>query len=357
MTKSTIDAAAKGAVSGSASARFHPRQVFRLGLRTCSIVGVAASLPQRVVTNAEIGRALGDDGEWIWQRTGIRERRRAADNEFTSDLATHAAANALSKAGLQASDLDLILVATNTPDMMFPATACLVQAKLGARRCAAFDLKAGGSGFLYALEIGRQFVVSRSFDTVMVIGAEKLSTVLDGKDRSTCSIFGDGAGAAVLQDRPGAAGILCAALGADGEKAELLHLRGGGCRMPASGDSVAGGQHFLRMLGQRTFKHAVLAMCAAAVKALRQSNVSLPDVACIVPHQANRRLVEAFAKRIGATPGQVFMNLENVGNTSAASIPIALAEALEIGRVKRGDLVLLVGFGSGLTWAATIFEW
>jgi 3-oxoacyl-[acyl-carrier-protein] synthase-3 len=309
------------------------------------------------VTNAEIGRAIGDDGEWILRRTGIRERRRAAENEFTSDLAANAAANALAKAGLQSSDVDLILVATNTPDMMFPATACLVQAKLGARQCAAFDLKAGGAGFLHALEVGRQFVISRTFDTVLVIGAEKLSTVLDEKDRSTCTIFGDGAGAAVLQHRPGASGILCAALGADGGKAELLQLRGGGCRMPASGESVAGGQHFLRMLGQRTFKHAVLAMCAAAGNVLRQSEVTLPEVACIIPHQANRRLVEAFAERIGATTGQVFMNLATVGNTSAASIPIALAEAVEIGRVKRGDLVLLVGFGSGLTWGATILEW
>ena len=357
MTTSTIDATAEGVVSDSALERFHPRPVFRLGLRTCSVVGVGAHLPQRIVTNAEIGRVLGDDGEWILHRTGIRERRRAAGNEFTSDLAAQAAANALDQAGLHGADLDLILVATNTPDMMFPATACLVQAKLGARKCPAFDLKAGGAGFLYALEIGRQFVVSRTFETVMVIGAEKLSTVLDGKDRSTCAIFGDGAGAAVLQHRPGASGILCAPLGTDGDKAELLHLRGGGCRIPTSRESVAGGQHFLRMLGQRTYKQAVLAMCAAAAEALRQSDLTLPDIACIIPQQANRRLIEAFAMRIGAAPGQVFLNLEYVGNASAGSIPIALAEAVENGRVKRGDRVLLVGFGSGLTWGATILEW
>jgi 3-oxoacyl-[acyl-carrier-protein] synthase-3 len=348
MTASTIDAVA---------ARIHPRSALRLGLRTCSILSVAAYLPHQVVTNAEIGRALGDQGEWILRRTGVSERRRAAENEFTSDLAVHAAANALTQAGLCASDLDLILVATNTPDMMFPATACLVQAKLGAHRCPAFDLKAGGAGFLYALEIGRQFVVSRTSDTVMVIGAEKLSTVLDGKDRATCAIFGDGAGAAVLQHRPGAAGILCTPLGTDGAKAELLHILGGGCRLPTSRESVTGGQHFLRMLGQRTFKQAVLAMCAAAGEALLHSQITLRQIACIIPHQANRRLVEAFAKRVGAAAGQVFMNLENVGNTSTASIPIALAEAVEIGRVKRGDRVLLVGFGSGLTWGATILEW
>lgn len=360
MTTAIIDTAVKDGLSESASSPFHPRPAFRLGLRTCSIVGVGACLPERVVTNAEIGRHLGDlgdDGEWIFRRTGIRARRRAADNEFTSNLAAQAAADALANAGLQASDLDLILVGTNTPDMLFPATACLVQAKLGARRCAAFDLKAGGAGFLFALAIGRPFVMSRTCDTVMVIGAEKLSTVLDGKDRSTCAIFGDGAGAAILQHRPGEAGILCAPLGTDGDKSDLLHLRGGGCRFPASRESVAEGHHYLRMSGARTFKQAVLAMCAAAGEALRQCDLTLADIACIIPQQASGRLVEAFARRIGAAPGQIFLNLENVGNTSSASIPMALADAAKTNRLKRGDRVLLVGFGSGLTWGATILEW
>lgn len=357
MTASSIGAVDECALLHPVPLRIQPRAGLRLGLRTCSILAVAGYLPQRVVTNAEIGRALGDDGEWILHRTGIRERRWAADNEFTSDLAAQAAAKVLAKARLQASALDLILVATNTPDMMFPATACLVQAKLDARQCPAFDLKAGGAGFLYALEIGRQFVVSRTFDTVLVIGAEKLSTVLDSKDRSTCALFADGAGAAILRHHRDASGIYSARLGSDSDEADLLHVRGGGSRIPASYESVAGGLHFLRMLGKRTFKQAVLAMCVAAAEALRRSDLALSQIACIIPHQANRRLIEAFEKRLGAAPGQVFMNLEKVGNTSAASIPIALAEAVEIGRVKPGDRVLLVAFGSGLTWGATVIDW
>lgn len=346
-----------GNESGEFVPGIQPRPGLKLGLRTCSLIGIGAYLPKRVVTNAEIGLSLGEDGGWIYHRTGIRERRRAALSEFTSDLATHAAANALANAGVNASDVDLILVATNTPDMTFPATACMVQAKLGAGRCAAFDLKGGGAGFVYALSVGRQFVISRTYDTVMVIGSEKLSTVIDGKDRSTCALFGDGAGAAILQHQPGDPGILCVHLQSDGEKADLIQLPAGGCRMPASFSSIAGRAHFLRMSGYGTFKQAVLAMCAAAQEALRQSGLTLAEVACILPHQSTRRLVKAFSRRMGASSAQVFMNLEYTGNTSAASIPVALAGAVTTERIRRGDYVLLVGFGSGLTSGAAVVKW
>lgn len=335
----------------------NPRVRHGLRLRSCSITAVASYQPERVLTNADVGKKIGDDGEWILPSTGIRERRIAAENEFTSDLAAQAALRALHKANLCAKDLDLILVATNTPDMMFPATACLVQAKLGARQCPALDLKAGGAGFLYALEIGGQFIASRTFDTVLVIGAEKLSTILDWRDRDTCVLFGDGAGAAILQHCSRSTGLLVSSLGSDGAKCDLLAMSAGGSRIPASQESVTHGLHFLRMQGKETFKHAVTAMCGAAEDALRQCDLTVSQIKCIVPHQSNQRIIDAFTRRMGATPAQVFMNLATVGNTSAASIPIALAEAVETGRVKPGDLVLLVAFGSGLSWGATVVEW
>ena len=335
----------------------NPRLRHGLGLRTCSIAAVASYLPERVLTNAEVGKGFGDDGEWILPCTGIRERRIAAENEFTSDLAAQAALRALRRANLCAKDLDLILVATNTPDMLFPATACLVQARIGARHCPAIDLKAGGAGFLYALEIGQQFIASHACETVLFIGAEKLSAILDWRDRDTCVLFGDGAGAAILQHQPRSAGLLVSSLGSDGAKCDLLSVSAGGSRIPASRDSVTRGLHFLRMQGKETFKQAVAAMSGAAEDTLRQCDLMVPQIKCIIPHQSNRRIIDAFAKRIGATSGQVFTNLEKFGNTSAASIPIALAHAVEAGRVKPGDLVLLVAFGSGLTWGATLLEW
>lgn len=326
-------------------------------LRNCSVVSVASCLPERVLTNADVGRRIGEAGDWILPRTGIRERRIAAGNEFTSDLAAQAARLALDRANLSGADVDLILVATSTPDMMFPATACLVQSKIGTGHCGALDLKAGGAGFLYALEIGSQFVATHTCETVLVVGAEKLSAVVDWSDRDTCVLFGDGAGAAILQHRPGSAGVLVSCLGCDGRKSGLLSMPAGGSQIPVTRDSLASGDHFLRMQGKETFKSAVQAMCGAAREALRQSGLTMPEIKCIIPHQSNQRLIDAFARRMGAAHGQVFVNLEKYGNTSAASVPIALAEAVETGRVKPGDLVLLVAFGSGLTWGATIIQW
>jgi 3-oxoacyl-[acyl-carrier-protein] synthase-3 len=232
-----------------------------------------------------------------------------------------------------------------------------VQAKIGADKCPAFDLKAGGSGFLFALEIGRQFVASNTIDTALVIGAEKLSSVLDWHDRTTCTLFGDGAGAVVLRPSADRAGVLGGTLGSNGTDGDLLVLNAGGSRIPASRDSVLRGLHFLRMQSRQTFKQAVRALCDATESVLRENGLTLAAIDCIIPHQSNQRIIDVFAKRIKAAPAQVFSNLESCGNTSAASLPIALAAAVQAGRVKPGDLVLLAGFGSGLTWGATIVRW
>jgi 3-oxoacyl-[acyl-carrier-protein] synthase-3 len=295
--------------------------------------------------------------EWITTRTGIKERRIAAKDEFTSDIATKAALSAMAKAGVTGEQIDLIIVATITPDMPFPSTACLVQHKIGARRAAAFDLEAACSGFIYALEIAQQFIMSRTYDTVLVIGAEKLSSIVDWEDRNTCVLFGDGAGAAVLQNRPDSHGLLTAVMGADGEKADLLFMPGGGSRCPATADSVTARQHYLRMEGKETFKNAVQAMLTAAKEALKRCEIDITRIKCVIPHQANRRIIDAVAERLGAKPEQIFVNLHKYGNTSAASVAIALDEAVQSGNIQRGDLILLVVFGAGLTWGAAVIEW
>jgi len=281
----------------------------------------------------------------------------AARNEYTSDMAVKAAQRAMKMAGVTAEQIDLIAVATITPDMPFPSTACLVQQKLGARRAAAFDLEAACSGFIYGLEIGQQFIMSRTYDTVLVIGAEKLSSIVNWQDRNTCVLFGDGAGAAVLQNRPHAHGLLTAVMGADGGKANLLFMPGGGSRSPASAETVAGKLHYLQMEGRETFKNAVQAMCTAAQEALRRCELDISKIKCVIPHQANRRIIDAVGERLGATPEQLFVNVNRYGNTSAASVAIALDEAVASGKVQRGDLILLVVFGAGLTWGAAVIEW
>ena len=335
----------------------NPRAQYNFQGRTCSITGVGSYVPDRVLTNAELEKRVETTDEWIVTRTGIRERRLAAKNEFTSDMATQAALRAMKRAGVTAEQIDLIIVATVTPDMVFPSTACLVQRKLGARRAAGFDLEAACSGFIYGLEIGQQFIMSRTYDTVLVIGAEKLSSIVNWKDRNTCVLFGDGAGAAILQNRPQSHGLLTAVMGADGNKADLLCVPGGGSRCPASSESVAAGLHFLRMEGRETFKSAVQAMCTAATEALRRCEIEISQIKCIIPHQANRRIIDAVGERLGARPEQLFINVDRYGNTSAASVAIALDEAVDSGRIQRGDLVLLVVFGGGLTWGAAVIEW
>jgi 3-oxoacyl-[acyl-carrier-protein] synthase-3 len=335
----------------------NPRAKFDFQGRTCSITGVGAYVPEKILTNADLEKMVDTSDEWITTRTGIKERRIAAKDEFTSDMAAKAAQRAMKMAGVTAAQIDLIIVATISPDMPFPATACFVQQKIGAKRAAAFDLEAACSGFIYGLEIGQQFIMSRTHDTVLVIGAEKLSSITDWQDRNTCVLFGDGAGAAVLQNRENSHGLLTALMGADGAKADLLFMPGGGSRCPATKDSVDARLHFLHMSGKETFKNAVQAMCSAAKEVLQRCEVDISRIKCVIPHQANRRIIDAVGERIGATPEQMFINVNRYGNTSAASVAIALDEAVASGKIQRGDLILLVVFGAGLTWGAAVIEW
>lgn len=335
----------------------NPRAKHNFQGRTCSIASVGSYVPSKVLTNADLEKMVDTSDEWITTRTGIRERHIAAADEFTSDLGAEAARRAMQKAGITADQIDLIIVATITPDMPFPSTACLVQHKIGAKRAAAFDLEAACSGFIYALEIGQQFIMSRTYDTVLVIGAEKLSAITDWTDRNTCVLFGDGAGAAILQTRPSSHGLLTAVMGADGDKSELLFMPAGGSRCPATVETVNSRLHYLRMEGKETFKNAVQAMQTAATEALQRCEIDITKIKCIIPHQANRRIIDAVGDRLGAKPEQLFVNLDKYGNTSAASVAIALDEAVESGRIQRGDLILLVVFGAGLTWGAAVIEW
>jgi len=314
-------------------------------------------VPAKILTNADLEKMVETTDEWITARTGIKERRLAGKDEFTSDLAAQAGLRAMERAKVKPEELDLIIVATITGDMPFPSTSCLVQQKLKAHRAAAVDIQAACSGFIFGLEIAQQFIMSRTYDTVLVVVAEKLSSIVDWRDRNTCVLFGDGAGAAVLQNRPNAHGLLTAVMVSDGEKADLLFMPGGGCRCPATEESVASRQHFLRMEGKETFKNAVQAMETAAREALRRCEIDISRIKCVVPHQANRRIIEAVGERIGARPDQLFINVDRYGNTSAASVAIALDEAVSSGRVQRGDLILLVVFGAGLTWGAAVIEW
>src|SRR5271154_4743868 len=335
----------------------NPRAKHNFVGRTCSITGVGSYVPAEILTNADLEKMVDTTDEWITTRTGIKERRRAAKDEFTSDMAAKAAQRAMTMAGVTGDQIQLIIVATITPDMPFPATACLVQQKIGAKRAAAFDFEAACSGFIYGLEVAQQFINSRTYDTVLVIGAEKLSSIVNWNDRNTCVLFGDGAGAAILQNRENSHGLLTAVMGADGEKADLLFMPGGGSRCPATTDSVAAKLHYLQMEGKETFKNAVQAMCNAAQEALRRCELDISKIKCLIPHQANRRIIDVVGERLGATPEQLFVNLHKYGNTSAASVAIALDEAVAEKKIQRGDLVLLVVFGAGLTWGAAVIEW
>jgi 3-oxoacyl-[acyl-carrier-protein] synthase-3 len=326
-------------------------------LQGCAITGVGSYVPERVLTNADLEKIVDTTDEWITSRTGIKERRMAAEGEHTSTMAVHASHRALEQAKLDPADLDLIIVATITPDMPFPATACIVQQQLGATSAAAFDLEAACSGFIYALEVGHSFIVSGVYENILIIGAEKLSSIVDWKDRNTCVLFGDGAGAAVLQRREGARGVLATRLGSDGSKANILAMPGGGCRQPATVDSVNAGAHFVRMEGKEVYKSAVNAMTGAAREVLERSGLGIEDIKCIIPHQANQRIISAIGDRLGAREGQVFVNLHKYGNTSAASVAVALDEVVRSGGIERGDKILLVAFGAGLTWGATVLEW
>ncbi len=321
------------------------------------IVGWGKYVPQRVLTNGDWAQRVDTSDEWIRTRTGIVERHIASADETTSTMAVQAARQALEVAGLDPIQLDLIIVATVTPDYLFPSTSCLVQDALGATHAAAFDLSAGCSGFVYGLSVAADLIAAGTYRTILVIGADILSRIMDWEDRNTCVLFGDGAGAVILQSNGADGGVLSAVLGADGSGGDLLMMPAGGSRMPASHQSVAERQHCLKMKGREVFRFAVNTMPAATRQVLEKAGLSLGDMKLLIPHQANQRITEAAARALGLPPDAVFSNVEWYGNTSAASIPIALCDALEQGRIQRDDVVVCVGFGAGLTWAAAAIRW
>ncbi len=327
------------------------------GGRPVTIVGTGSYLPSRILTNADLAAMVDTTDEWITTRTGIKERHLADADQATSDLAAEAARRALRQAGLAPESVDLIVVATITPDMAFPSTACLVQKAIGASRAACFDLNAACSGFLFAMETARQFIASGAVNHALVIGAETLSAITDWQDRSTCVLFGDGAGAVVLASRPDTRGLIATAMAANGNLGDLLYLPGGGSRHPATEQTVRDRLHFLKMAGKEVFKHAVSAMLGASRAVLKQAGVAVADLGCIIPHQANRRIIEAIGERLGAPIERYYINLQRTGNMSAASIPVALDEAVRAGAIRPRDLVLLMAFGGGFTWGATLLEW
>jgi 3-oxoacyl-[acyl-carrier-protein] synthase III len=326
-------------------------------LRPIGITGTGSYVPQRVLTNAELEKMVDTTDEWIVTRTGIRERHIAAADETSSTMGAEAARRALAAAGVKAEDVDMIIVATITPDMGFPNTACFVQSQIGAKKAFCFDVEAACSGFLYALDIARRFVASGGIETALVIGAEKISCITDWSDRSLCVLFGDGAGAAVVQACPGRRGILNTILKSDGNLSDLLMLPGGGSRYPTSAETIANKLHYMKMDGKEVFKHAVTCMTDVAKKALAGAGLGVADMKLIIPHQANMRIVQAIGHRLGGTTEQYYVNLDRFGNTSAASVILALDEAVRIGRLQHGDRVLLVAFGGGFTWGATVLEW
>jgi 3-oxoacyl-[acyl-carrier-protein] synthase-3 len=295
--------------------------------------------------------------EWIVSRTGIRERHIAAEGEFTSDLATGAARQALAMAGIDPLEVDLIVVGTITGDFPWPATACLVQNNLGAKKAAAFDVSAACSGFLYALDCAVKRIETGASKKAVVIGAEILSRIVDWQDRNTCVLFGDGAGAVVLEGQEGSNGVLSTHLHADGTCWELLYQPGFGSRFPASDSGIKERLPFLRMQGNEVFKVAVRSLHEVAAEALEANGMSVSDIDLFLPHQANRRILEATAKRLGLSDEQVYINVDRFGNTSGASIPIALDEANRRGKVKEGDIVLFDAFGGGFTWASALVRW
>jgi 3-oxoacyl-[acyl-carrier-protein] synthase-3 len=316
------------------------------------ILGTGSALPERVLSNADLEKMVDTDDEWITSRTGIKERRIAAEGETTSDYATLAGERALADAGISAAELDLVICATVTPDMMFPATACLVQDRLGANRAGAMDLSAACSGFLYGLSTASALVESGRCRYVLVIGADLLSRIVDYQDRTTCVLFGDGAGAAVVGPVAEEKGFLAFDLGSDGSGGKHLYLPAGGSKMPATEESVKARMHFLKMEGRETFKFAVKAMAASTEKVLAEAGLTREDIDLLVPHQANIRIIEAARERFGIAKEKVVVTIHKYGNTSASSIAIALDEARREGRAKPGDLVVMVGFGAGLTWGA-----
>ncbi len=323
-----------------------------------TIAGTGSYLPERVLSNADLERMVDTSDEWIVERTGIRERRIAADDEFTSHLAAKAALSALTQTGLAADQVELIIVATVTPDTLTPSTACHVQRHLGAHRAVAFDISAACSGFLFAMRIAKRLISDGAFRNALIIGAEKLTAFVDWKDRSTCVLFGDGAGAAVLRPAlPGEGEIIATEMGTDGNQTHLIEIPGGGSACPITAANAGQNLASLAMLGREVFKHAVTRMRDAAERVIERAGLTPDQIALVVPHQANVRIIDALAHRLSVPSDRVFVNLHKYGNTSSAAVAIALDEAHRQGRFRRGDHVVMVAFGAGLTWAAAAIRW
>ncbi|MBF0253705.1 MAG: ketoacyl-ACP synthase III [Candidatus Omnitrophica bacterium] len=320
------------------------------------IIGIGHSTPERRLTNADLERMVDTSDEWIRTRTGIRERRIAEPGTGTSHWASRAARDALKSAGKSAEEIDLIVVGTTTPDMPIPSCSCLVQELIGARRAVCFDLAAACAGFLFSLATAEQYLRNGFFKTALVIGADELSPFVDWKERSTCVLFGDAAGACVLGAVKGR-GIIDQDMGSDGQASRLIMIPSGGSASPASAQTVANGGHYLKMNGAEVFKLAVRGMTGSVNKLLERNNLQAEDIACIIPHQANMRIIDAVASRLGVPIDRLFVNLDRYGNTSAASIAVALSEASAAGRIRRGDKVILTTFGAGLVWGSTLLEW
>jgi 3-oxoacyl-[acyl-carrier-protein] synthase III len=329
-----------------------------MGERYVRIAGWGKYLPDRVMANSELEALVDTSDEWIRARTGIGARRIAAPEETTCTLAVQAAREALERAQVAPEDLDLIIVATCTPDYSnMPATASLVQHALGANRAGAFDLNAVCSGFLYGLATGSSFILSGMHQSVLIVGAEVFSRILDWQDRSTCVLFGDAAGAVVLQPTEEPGGMLSFVLGSDGSRACSLYVPAGGSRRPTSAETVAEREHYVKMEGREVFRFATTVVPESVTQALDEAGLSAQDVDLFIPHQANVRIIDAAARRLKLADGAVFANVEKYGNTSAASVPVALCEALEEGRISAGDTVVMTGFGAGLTWGTAVWKW
>jgi 3-oxoacyl-[acyl-carrier-protein] synthase-3 len=322
-----------------------------------AIVGTGRCLPEKVLTNEDLEKLVETSDEWIFTRTGIRQRRIVSNGQSTSDLGAEASRKALDDAGLKPDDVSLIITATITPDHFFPSTSCIIQNKIGASRTGGFDLSAACAGFVYGVIMGARLIEADPSQTVLVIGAETLTKVTDYTDRSSCILFGDGAGAVVMQASRDGRGVLASEYGIDGSGGDFMKLPAGGSAMPASEQTVRDKMHYMKISGRETFRFAVVKMADLIEQAIKDSELTMDDVALVVPHQVNMRIIQAAAERCNLSMDKIYANIDRYGNTSAASVPIALDEAARNGKIKRGDIIVLVAFGGGLSWSSAVIRW
>jgi len=321
------------------------------------IIGWGKYVPPNILTNTDLAKTVDTTDKWIREMTGIEQRHIVSSKESTMVLALNAARQAVENANVNPQEIDLVIVATASPEYPFPATACLVQNALGAEHAGAFDLEAGCSGFVYALATAAGLIRAEMYNTILVVGAETLSRIVDWNDRATCVLFGDGAGAVILRGSAEPGGVMSSVLGSDGSGGELLMVPGGGSKNPAGPETVLSKMHYVKMNGREVYRFATRVMASASKQVVERAGWTLDQIDLFLPHQANKRIIDSAAKALNLPPDKVFVNLQNYGNTSAASIPIALCEALDAGKIKAGDHLVMVGFGAGLTWAACAIEW